>query len=105
MSTAATIIGTTPTFVSSAVKIGFMVGAARATDFAIPLEHVLTFQKDFIVGEELREIFGGHQRSISCQLDRAGLNSAATINRARVWRRSDIEWYVEYQKDIGQAGH
>lgn len=93
--TAARIIGTRPIFVSSAVEIGFLTGDRRGRDFAIPLEQVLKFQREFMVAEELREIFGGHQRSICCKLDRAGLKPAATINRVRVWRRSDIERYVD----------
>jgi hypothetical protein len=92
---AAKLIGTTPMVVSSAVKAGLMSGELRGRDYAIPLLQVLKFRCEFIVGEEVREIFGGHQRSICSKLDSAGVQSVATINRARVWRRSDIERYVD----------
>lgn len=92
--TAAKIIGATPMFVSTAVKMGLLKGEMRGRDYALPLEQVLTFQKEIVVAEELREVFGGHQRSICSQLHRAGIKSVATINRANVWRRSDIESYI-----------
>ena len=102
--TAARIVGTKPMFVSGAVKIGLMVGEARGRDYALRLEHVLKFQRDFVVGEELREIFGGHQRSICCQLDGAGIKSAGTINHTRVWHRSDIEMYAKYHDSLLPTG-
>lgn len=102
--TAARIVGTKPMFVSDAVKIGLLVGEVRGRDYALRLEHVLKFQRDFVVGEELREIFGGHQRSICCQLDGAGIKSAGTINHTRVWHRSDIEMYAKYHDSLLPTG-
>ena len=92
---AAKIIGVSPMFVSSAVKMGFLVGELRGRDFALPLEDVLTFQKKYILAEELREIFGGHSLSICCQLDRAGIKPVARILNNRLWNRSDIERYIK----------
>jgi hypothetical protein len=92
---AAKLIGTTPMAVSSAVKARLIKGKLRGRDYFIPLEQVLKFQSEFMVAEELREIFGGHQRSICCELDGAGVKPAATVNRVRVWRRSDIERHVD----------
>lgn len=102
--TAAEIIGTTPQFISAAVKIGFMDGDVGVRSSALPLERVLKFQKQFVVGEELRETLGGHQKSISCQLRRDGLRPAATINRTTVWLRSDIEKYIDKQNGLTRAG-
>jgi hypothetical protein len=96
--TAAKIIGATPMFVSTAVKMGLLKSEMRGRDYALPLEQVLTFQKEIVVAEELREIFGGHQKSISAQLHRAGLKPATTINRTTVWRRADIEKHIEARK-------
>jgi hypothetical protein len=93
--TAASLIGVKFMFVSTAVEIGFLAGERRGRDFAIPLQQVLKFQSEFVVAEEMREIFGGHHNSISCKLDRAGVKPAATIKQAKVWRRSDIERYVD----------
>lgn len=102
--TAADIIGTTPQFISAAVKIGFLDGEVGVRNSALPLDRVLTFQKHFVLAEELRETFGGHQKSISCQLRRGGLKPAATINRTTVWMRSDIEKCIENQSDNRLAG-
>jgi len=93
--TGAKIIGVSPMFVSAAVKMGFLVGELRGRDFALPLEGVLTFQKNYILAEELREIFGGHSLSICRQLDRAGIEPVARILNNRLWDRSDIERYIE----------
>lgn len=102
---AAKIIGTSTQFISASVKIGFLEGVVGVTNSAIPLERVFEFQKNFILGEELRAALGGgHQRSISCELRRAGLEPTATINRTSVWWRSDIEKYIEMQRTTSRAG-
>jgi hypothetical protein len=92
--TAADIIGTTSQFISAAVKSGFLKGAVGRRNSAIPLEGVLTFQQLFVLSEELRETFGGHTKSIACQLRSASLAPVATINRVSVWHRSEIETYA-----------
>jgi hypothetical protein len=104
---AAKILGTTSGVVLGAVKIGLIPGEAqgrrRGTVFALSLEYVLAFQKDMIVGEELRQAIGGHQTSICRQLDRAGINPAMRIHNSKVWRRSDIERYMEHQSNADRA--
>jgi hypothetical protein len=96
--TAAEIIGTTQQFISAAVKCGFMAGKVGVRNSAIPLQGVLEFQRQFVLAEELREIFGGHQKSISAELRRAGIRSATIINRSTVWMRADIEKHVETRR-------
>lgn len=96
--TAADIIGTTTQFISAAVKSGFLKGRVGQRDSAVPLECVLTFQRNFVLTGELRETFDGHSKSIGCQLRSAGLAPVAIINRARVWRRSDIETCARGQR-------
>ena len=102
--TAAAIIGTTPQFISAAVKVGFLDGEVGVRTSALPLDRVLTLQKQFVLTEELREIFGRHEKSISSELRRAGIKPAATINRTRVWQRSDIEKFIEKQTDTHPDG-
>ena len=96
---AAEIIGTTAQFVSAAVKCGFMAGEVGFRNSALPLERVLAFQRQFVLAEELREIVGTHQKSISAQLRKAGLTPVTTINRTTVWMRADIEKHIETQAD------
>lgn len=102
--TAADIVGTTAQFISAAVKSGFLKGKVGQRNSAVPLEGVLAFQQLFVLTEELRETFGGHSKSIACQLSSARLVPACTINRVRVWRRSDIERYgAEYTRSISRS--
>ena len=100
---AAELLGTSPQFISAAVKAGLMEGKVGLRNSALPLERVFTFQKHYVLTEELRETFGAHQKSISCQLRKAGLKPAAAISRTRVWLRSDIEKYRQNQNDC-EAG-
>ena len=79
-----------------ATTTSFIVGVTRGHCFAIQLEQLQKFQQEFVVGDEMREIFGGHQRTISCKLDKAGVKPVATFNGSRVWRHSDIERYVAF---------
>lgn len=96
--TAASLIGATPMFVSSALKVGLIAGETRGRDYSIPLAQVLEFQRDFVLAEELREIVGGHQRSVSSRLRKAGLKPVTTINRTTVWKRGDIEKHLQARK-------
>ena len=101
---AAELIGSTAQFVSAAVKCGFMAGEVGVRNSALPLDCVLAFQRQFVLSEELREIIGGHQKSISAQLRRAGLKPATTINRTTVWMRADIEKHLETKNDRYAGG-
>lgn len=98
---AAEIIGATPQFVSAAVKAGFIEGKIGKQNSALPLEGVLTVQKNFIFAGELREKIGGHQKTIACDLRKAGIKPAVTINRTIIWRRTEIERFIAEREASG----
>lgn len=96
--TAAEIIGATQQFISAAVKSGVIDGEVGVRNSAVPLEGVLKFQMEFVLPEELSEIVGGTKKGIGLSLIVAGYEPVATINRTRVWRRADIEKYIDDKK-------
>ncbi|MCW3834801.1 TniQ family protein [Sphingomonas canadensis] len=92
---AAEIVGTTPQFISAAVRAGFINGALGVQCSTLPLTGVLKFQSCFVLPGELRDRIGGQSLGIGVKLRDAGYEPAAIINRVRVWRRSDIERYLK----------
>ena len=96
--TAAETIGTTAQFVSAAVRAGLIDGDVRLRNSELSLSGVLTFQKNFILTEEIGETFKKHQRTIVSQLRKARLKPVAIINRTTVWRRAEIERYIAERK-------
>jgi hypothetical protein len=96
--TAAEIIGTTPQFISAAVRTRFLNGEVRTRTYELPLESVLHFQRDFVLTEELCDLVGGNRKLIGAQLRDAGYEPAAVISRTRVWRRPDIEKYIRERR-------
>lgn len=97
---AARLIGTTPQTVSAAVRAGLIAGQARGKNYALPLEVVLSFQKDFVLTEELCELLDQTRWRMGDLLRRAGYQPFAVINRARIWRRSDVERYVQKRAEL-----
>lgn len=92
--TAADIIGTNLQTVSAAVRDGLIAGEVRSQRYSVPLDSVLAFQKRFILTEELCELVGESRRRIGDRLGHAGYEPFVIINRARVWRRCDVEEYL-----------
>ena len=101
---AAGIIGTTPQFISAAIKVGLLAGRVGSQNSALTLEEVLTFQRNYVVAEELREIFGAHQRSVGSRLRGAGLTPVTTISTTTVWLRLAIENFIGEQKHTCRLG-